>query len=76
MSKADQLRAMREANWHARQKGAPTQTAAQKQERAAQALAEAMAPKPEVTEFCGHQGIGGKSCTRQLGHSEKNHRYK
>lgn len=75
MSKADQLRALREAAWDARQKGS-TQTPVQKQERAAKALAEAMAPKPEVTEFCGHQGLGGKPCTRELGHSERNHRYK
>lgn len=76
MSKADQLRAIREANWHARQKGAPVQTAVQKQEKATRALADALAPRPEVTDFCGHQGIGGKTCTRQAGHSEKNHRYK
>ena len=24
---------------------------------------------------CGHRNMGGKSCTRDAGHSEKNHRY-
>lgn len=75
MSKADQLRMIREANWHARQKGV-VQTPAEKQERAEKALAEALAPPKPVTDFCGHQGIGGKTCTRQAGHTEKNHRYK
>ena len=24
---------------------------------------------------CGHRNMGGKSCSRPLGHAEKNHRY-
>jgi hypothetical protein len=27
------------------------------------------------TQACGHRNMGGKSCTRPSGHSEKNHRY-
>jgi hypothetical protein len=75
MSKADDLRAMRERNWHARQKGAVDQTPAQKRAKATEALATALAPKPEVEKVCGTQGIGGKRCIREAGHSEKNHKY-
>lgn len=74
MSKVDQLRAMREARYEANRKS-QVQTPAEKQAKAAEALAAALAPKPEVTQECGHQGIGGKRCIRQVGHSEKNHRY-
>lgn len=77
MSKADDLRAMRERNWHARQKGAVVQTPAQKQAAAVAALAQAVAPKPDVApgRECGKTGIGGKRCIREAGHSEKNHKY-
>jgi len=27
-------------------------------------------------ELCGHRNMGGKSCSRPAGHSEKNHRYR
>ena len=30
---------------------------------------------PAEAERCGHRNMGGKSCTRDAGHSEKNHRY-
>lgn len=36
---------------------------------------------PEVTataaseDLCGHRNMGGRSCTRPAGHSEKSHRY-
>jgi len=29
----------------------------------------------ETDERCGHRNMGGKSCSRPAGHSEKNHRY-
>ncbi len=25
--------------------------------------------------LCGHRNMGGRSCTRELGHAEKSHRY-
>lgn len=31
---------------------------------------------PTTEELCGHRNIGGKSCSRPAGHSEKNHRYR
>jgi len=29
----------------------------------------------ETDALCGHRNMGGKSCSRPAGHSEKNHRY-
>ena len=29
----------------------------------------------ETGALCGHRNMGGKSCSRPAGHSEKNHRY-
>lgn len=74
MGKVEELRALREARYAANQKGAAPVKGCHS--TAVDALAKALAPKPEVTDFCGHQGIGGKRCTRELGHSERNHRYK
>ncbi len=34
------------------------------------------APVEVAAELCGHRSMGGKSCSRPAGHSEKNHRYK
>lgn len=75
MSKVDQLRAMREARYEAMQKGSKPQTPVEKRLAAEAALGRALAPKPEVTQECGHQGIGGKRCIRQAGHTERNHKY-
>jgi len=33
------------------------------------------APEVEGPALCGHRNMGGKSCSRPSGHSEKNHRY-
>ena len=32
-------------------------------------------PEQDTAELCGHRSMGGKSCSRPAGHSEKNHRY-
>lgn len=74
MGKVDDLRALREANWAARQKvpagpsrGHRAQSAgAEGGRRDAATVAEAL---------CGHTAIGGKRCIRPKDHAEKNHRY-
>jgi hypothetical protein len=59
MSKMDDLRAMREARYAA----------------AAKAPARPAATAAASGALCGHKAIGGRSCTRDAGHSEKSHRY-
>jgi hypothetical protein len=90
MSKLDAQRAMREANWAARQKAvqAPAPAPAPVPKRAAAgaepadqgpaaaAPVGAAPPEPAATALCGHRAIGGNTCTRPAGHAEKNHRYK
>lgn len=79
MSKADELRALREANWRARQKPALSKSEAarvDRQKAAEAALSMALTPPAPVTEECGHRSVGGKYCIRQKGHSEKQHKYK
>lgn len=78
MSKADDLRAMRERNWHARQKPAESKSVTarvDRQKAAEEALSKALAPPAPVTQECGHRSVGGKYCIRQKGHSEKQHKY-
>ena len=78
MSKVDALRAMREAKYA--RNGAPpvtggavtASTQSRPAARKAQPAAAAEAPDDEL---CGHRNMGGKSCSRPAGHSEKNHRY-
>ena len=41
--------------------------------KAAAKVADA-APAPQG-ELCGHRSMNGRSCTREAGHAEKNHRY-
>ena len=81
MSKVDALRAMREAKYA--RAGAPPLPPGTATPRAAKPLtrAAATAQRPveaaetETDELCGHRNMGGKSCSRPAGHSEKNHRY-
>ncbi len=73
MSKVDAMRALREARLSAapaapRPKAASTQAAPQKK-----AAAKPVAVTPEGS--CGHRSMNGRSCTRDAGHAEKNHRY-
>lgn len=84
MSKVDALRAMREAKYA--RSGAPPQPPGAAAPRAAKPTArtaaspqadpvEDAADAPATEELCGHRNMGGKSCSRPAGHSEKNHRY-
>lgn len=90
MSKVDALRAMREAKY-ARNGAPPAangtatpRTPAKTPSKAAakapaasgsKADAKPADPAPDTGELCGHRNMGGKSCSRPAGHSEKNHRY-
>jgi type V secretory pathway adhesin AidA len=82
MSKLDAQRAMREANWAARQKATPapapakSPAAAPRTPEPAGTPEPAATPEPSATGLCGHRAIGGNTCTRPAGHAEKNHRYK
>ena len=60
MSKMDALRAMREARY---------------EQAAKPAKAKAPAAAVATDGVCGHKAIGGRTCTRDAGHSEKSHRY-
>ena len=83
MSKVDALRAMREAKYA--RAGAPPQPPGTAAPRAAKPLARAAATaqrpvedtdaETETDELGGHRHMGGQSCSRPAGHSEKNHRY-
>ena len=82
MSKTDELRAMREAKYAARQAGAKPVSRAQPAVRPAEAKATRsakpaapVAPISETDALCGHRSMNGRSCTRELGHSAKSHRY-
>jgi hypothetical protein len=89
MSKMDNLRAMREAKYAAAQKGAAKSPAAAPKPRAAAAKAAAKEPVADpaalesfgsdssaaADELCGHRNMGGRSCTREKGHTAKSHRY-
>lgn len=82
MGKVDDQRAMREAKYAARQRGAggsapaaPARTAVARPTPTAAAPAPApstltvAAPAPSASdELCGHRSIGNKSCTREKGH--------
>jgi hypothetical protein len=89
MSKVDAQRAMREAKYARNRASGPTRreaaaaagtstapaapTPSTKPAPAAEAvLTVAVAPEGER---CGHKSMNGRACTREAGHSEKNHRY-
>lgn len=90
MSKVDALRAMREAKY-ARAGAPPDPPGTTKPTSARSASAKPVSAKPvskasaraskpvellpDGAELCGHRSMGGKSCSRDAGHSEKNHRY-
>lgn len=75
MSKMDNLRAMREARFdragtQPARKPAPLR-AVRPDEKPPPVAPEA----PSAEELCGHRNIGGRTCTREKGHSAKSHRY-
>jgi hypothetical protein len=82
MSKVDALRALREARYAAASRpsapkvavAAPAKTRPTPVKKPA-AAAKAVVEAEPSGELCGHRSMNGRSCTRDSGHSEKNHRY-
>lgn len=81
MSKVDALRALREARYAANAVAPkPAPGAAAPGRRPAAAAPTSVTPAvvdPVGTgeDACGHRNMGGRSCTRPLGHAETSHRY-
>lgn len=81
MSKMDALRAMREAKHEAAQKrAATTARPTVRPPVAPPAPAARRTPEPDTAatdtdELCGHRNMGGRTCTREKGHTAKSHRY-
>ncbi len=90
MSKVDAQRALREARYAASASGAtpaakPTAAAAKAATPAVKPSTKPstkpakqparVAEEAPATGLCGHRSMNGRSCTRDAGHSEKNHRY-
>jgi hypothetical protein len=75
MSKTDDLRKMREARYLANQArgAAPAKPTRATPQPTAPAAADEPAPSGE--RLCGHRAISGRTCTRELGHTAKSHRY-
>lgn len=76
VSKVDAMRALREA----RRAAGPQPTVTRMNPPAAPAApTRKAATTPPASEpssaACGHRSMNGRSCTRDAGHSEKNHRY-
>ena len=74
MSKVDAMRALKQARLEQLRSSAPSRPVAP---RPASAAAPSAAPAPAAVAdgACGHRNMGGRSCTRASGHSEKSHRY-
>jgi hypothetical protein len=78
MSKMDDLRAMREARYERAAARAPKPGASRtpiRRPAPEPAVARPVEPEPPDARLCGHRAISGKTCTRELGHSAKSHRY-
>ena len=80
MGKVEDMAAMRQANWAARQKPGPSTLVSRSTLDAlaagkAPAKARAVPAAPATGELCGHQSISNKRCSRPKDHSEKSHRY-
>ncbi|MEQ7848467.1 hypothetical protein [Nocardioides kribbensis] len=85
MSKMDALRAMREARYEeaaaraAKPGAAPARPAVRRSAPAAKRPAKAAAATPvepgAEPGLCGHRNMSGRTCTRELGHAAKSHRY-
>lgn len=79
----EDLRAMREARYEARARppgpprvGVRTPSPASAAPAAPAApVAPAAEPTAATDGRCGHRAISGRTCTRDLGHAEKSHRY-
>jgi hypothetical protein len=68
---------MREARYNQRAAGATAgSTGAKTVARPAKARAsKAAAPTAAPDGLCGHRSMNGRTCTREQGHTAKNHRY-
>ena len=77
MSKEAAMRAMREANYRERSAGAATRSTPARRpvQVATPRQAESVAPVESAADLCGHRSMNGRTCTREKGHSAKNHRY-
>ena len=90
MSKMDGLRAMREARYaQAAARGATKAPATASKRPATKPATKPAATKPatkpttddapvapaEEEQLCGHRNMSGRTCTRELGHAAKSHRY-
>ncbi|GAA2021428.1 MULTISPECIES: hypothetical protein [Nocardioides] len=89
MSKMDALRAMREARYEeaaaraAKPGAAPARPAVRRSAPAAAPAAKRPAKAAAATPvepgaepgLCGHRNMSGRTCTRELGHAAKSHRY-
>ena len=75
------MRAMREARYNERSTGSaaastPTRRAVRpaKGREASTGASTASAASP-TDALCGHRSMNGRTCTRELGHAAKSHRY-
>jgi hypothetical protein len=84
VSKVDALRALREARYAAASRPSAPKAAAAPVAAAKAAAPVKKAPAKKAAavveaepsgELCGHRSMNGRSCTRDSGHAEKNHRY-
>ena len=80
MSKEAALRAMREARYNERSTrstsaSAPAKPAKPVVRPAKVEKASAPSPASGTDALCGHRSMNGRTCTRELGHAAKSHRY-
>lgn len=89
MSKMDNLRAMREAKYaRAQERGSAQPTSATRRAPRPAVAPPPVAATPTAPaaptdqsvagttdELCGHRNMGGRTCTRERGHTAKSHRY-
>lgn len=77
MSKMDALRAMREARYEKMmaRSAAATPAARPRSVEPAQAAPPLGLGAAETGLRCGHRSMNGRICTREQGHTAKNHRY-
>jgi hypothetical protein len=78
MSKVDAMRALKDARLAEQRKAVVAAGGARPAARvSAPAAARTAEPVAAAAAegLCGHRNMGGRACTRAVGHSEKSHRY-
>ena len=79
MSKEAAMRAMREARYSERATasaaGTPRVRRAVRPVTKQEPVAGPAAAASSAEAVCGHRSMNGRTCTRELGHAAKNHRY-